>query len=56
MKETEKEQPVGVEGDPGEWYAPEAKWHLACFFFFFYIYKGNKSTHLKNDFNPVESF
>lgn len=34
-KETEKEELVGIEGDPGGWYTPEAKWHLACCFFFF---------------------
>ena len=32
-KETEMEQPAGAEGNPGEWCALEAKWHLGFVFF-----------------------
>lgn len=36
QQRTEKEQLVGIEGDPGEWYTLEAKWHLACLFVVFF--------------------
>lgn len=40
-EETEKEQPVWVEGNPGEWGTLEAKWHRD-FDFSSHVHKGKK--------------
>lgn len=50
-KETEMEQPVGAEGNPGEWCALEAKQHLGFVFFSLSIFIKEKNQHLKNDIN-----